>query len=213
MKVELSNDEDLQLLWTRMAKEKFESKKLEKENIMKALKQKSSLDINKLKKGLGIKILWCCGFLVSFFVLMLLNLDKVEFLKVMSVAVALYVLAAVIMYIEYRKMDSLSRMDDSVLELMRHNLKAITSALRMERIWGFFVMPLAVPGGILISSTLKGNSIMETLQDRQQLMVALVALIAVVPLMGLLTEKMNKSAFGAQIASLQENIIKMETLG
>ncbi len=213
MKDELGNGQDLQSLWTQMAAEKFGSQKLKKQNIMEALKQKSTLDIDKLKKGLGIKILWCCGFLVGFVVLMLLNLENIEFLKVMAVATSLYLLAAVIMYLEYKKMKSMPGMDDNVLELMKHNLKAITSALKMERIWGFFVMPLAVPGGILISNTLKGNSIMETLQDRQQLMVALVAMIVVVPLMGLITEKMNNSAFGTQIKSLKENIIKMETLG
>ena len=212
MKNELGKGQDLESLWDQMAQEKFGQHKLEKQNIMNALKQKSTLDIDQLRTRLGIKLLWCLAFVVAFILMMLFNLQNTVFLQLMGMATLLYVLVGLMMYKEYRKMNRSEGMDDSVLNLMKHNLKAIKSALRLERVWGMFVFPLAVPFGILIPHTLKGMTIKETIQDHQMMWLALIGMVIVVPIIAYLSDRMTKVAFGEEIKSLEENIIKMETL-
>ncbi len=202
---------DLEALWKTMAQEKFENNKLEKTKIMNAINKQSTDDIILLKKRLGIKILWCILFIVIMVALMLLNLDKFQFLMIMGFAVGIYILGGGLLVTQYLQMDS-SDKDDSVLQVMKHNLKTIKKALQIETIWGMFLLPLSIPIGMLLPRTYNGEMIQELIHDTRYLMVGLCLIIFVVPLMTILTNKMNKSAFGCQISSLEENIIKMETL-
>jgi len=83
----------------------------------------------------------------------------------MALAILVYAFATLLLYGQYQKMNSNVASDEKTLSVMKRNLDLITSALNRERIWGLCVLPLSGPVGILISRTLGGYSIMESIQD------------------------------------------------
>ena len=212
MENNLNKDIDLTAIWKKMAAEKFSNSQIEKQNIMDTIKLKSNNDILLLKKNLGIKILWCVGFIIAFVAILLYNINNIEFVKSISILIGMYILGGTLMYSKYRTMGNEPQQNASILVSMKHNLKAIKSALNYERIWGIFGLPLAVPLGLLISKTLKGATIIETIQDTKLITTALVMILVLVPILSIAVDKMNKKAYGTQIKNLEDNIIRMETL-
>jgi len=208
-----NQDIDLAVIWKKMAEEKFTNSKIEKQNIMDAIKLKSNDDIIQLKKRLGYKILWCLGFIIAFVIMLLFNMDKPDFLKVMSLFTLMYILAGISMYLKYRKMDFGIKENSNILDAMKYNLQSVKSALNIERIWGIFALPLAVPFGLLISKTSKGYSLQECFTDTRLITVALILIVVMVPILMIVTQKMNDHAYGKLIKNMEENIIRMETLG
>jgi len=203
---------DLTAIWKKMADEKFSNAQIEKQNIMDAIKLKSNDDINLLKKRLKHKLNYGIAFIVLFIVLMIWNSDKIEFVKLMSFATVVYLILAILLYIKYKKMGVTTSGNNDILTTMKTNLATIKSALNFERLWGLCIVPLAIPVGLLIGETLRGETISQSIRDPKFAMVALGLTIVILPLMFIATEKMNKSAYGHLIKGLEENIIKMETL-
>jgi len=212
MDKDLNSNINLDAVWKKMADEKFSNSKIEKQNIMNAIKLQSTSDIVKLKKRLGDKILWVVFFIVSFLVLILFNFKNTEVRFLMGIAVIVYLLAGILLYYRYRQMGATIDKDLNVLDTMKSNLSSIKSALNSERIWGMFIVPLAVPFGMTLSRVLNGATISETIANPELRMKALILVCIITPIMFLVTEKMNKSAYGKLMKDLETNIIKMETL-
>lgn len=210
---QLNKNIDLNAIWKKMANEKFSNAQIEKQNIMDAIKLKSNDDISLLKKRLKYKLNYGIAFILMFIVLMLFNSSNMEFIKLMSSALLLYTVLAILLFLKYRKMGMTSSANADILSSMKTNLTTIKSALNFERLWGMCVLPFAVPFGLLIGKTLDGESIAQAIQDPTFSKLALAVLLVIVPIMFFTTEKMNKKAYGHLIKGLEENIVKMETLG
>jgi len=205
-------DIDLQKAWAKMAEEKFSNSKIKKQDIMNAIKQESHTTIHKLKVGLKYKMYWTLAFIIGLTILMAYYYTNSDLLILFGSATAIYVFGFLGLFRNYMKMDDGFHSSDHILSTMKKNKELITGALRGEKIWGYFFLPLSIVYGILFGKISKGLSIVEALQEPRTLMIIIVLIVVMTPLLYLLTNKMNQSAYGKNIKSLEENIIRMETL-
>jgi len=198
--------------WQKIAQDKFSSSKIKKQEIMDAIHNESNSTIFTLKKGLKTKIKWIIFFIILFTTWMLCSLNRPELLMIIGFLNISYIISLFLMVKQYKKMDSDLDYTGNTLGTMKKNLKLISTALQLERIWGFFNMPIAIIIGILISRHYKGFSILDTFSDPYYLTKIIVIMIIMLPLSLILTNKMNKSAFGKHTEKLKENIIRLELI-
>jgi len=203
---------DLLKEWQQLHQEKFNYSPIEKEKIMKAIYQESNSTIATLKKRLKGKLAWVVLFLTAGSIWMLFSLDQPELLMIQGGFMAMYLLGLIVMGLEYRKMDNHFDFTDQTLSVMKKQDQAIRRALRFETNWGIIAFPLAVIGGLLLGHVSKGRIIAEFFQDPKSLILTLVLIIVLVPIMYVLTNKMNDHAYGGLMKDLQNNIRRMEDL-
>jgi len=196
---------ELDLVWKKMAEEKFSTNKLKKQEIMDAIKSNSNSTIQKLKKRLKTKLLY------SFVPLLLLLISlpspwikPAELWFFISLGVVL-VLSMVFLYYKYRQMDDGLNESVSVLENLRHNAEVIRNTLFIERLWGIIGGTAVFIYSIFTSSSYGTNTISFIFST------CIIALIII----GLTfwTEVSNKKKFGVELKEMEDNIIRLETIG
>lgn len=201
---------DLNREWDKINREKFSSQHITKDEIMKAISQESSLTINELKKRLKYKIYWIFFFLAAFTAGLLLSLNYPGTLPVWGIFLALYLAGFLLIFQQYRRMDDGIDPGVDTLTVMKKNAALIKKALSREKQFGFFLIPVALICGLLLPSLYRGESLTEILSDTTFVLVMLGLLIVLPPLMHLLSNKMNETAYDRYIRQLEENIRKME---
>ena len=198
--------------WQKLASEKFSSHNIQKQEIMDAIHKDSNSTISTLKKSLKIKIMWVIAFVTIFSTWMLFSLDRPELLMIVGAMNASYLVALLLLVSQYKKMDSELNITGNTLSTMKRNLKLISKALKLEQTWGLFTLPSAIIVGILVSRHYNGYTIMETFSDPSYLSKIIIMMVVIIPIAFILTNKMNKSAFGKYIDKLKENITRMELI-
>lgn len=205
---------DINLLdeWKKLTEEKFSKDKIQKQDIMNAIQKESSSTIVLLKTRLKAKIYWVVLFVVLFASWMLFSLNRPELLMIVGSFNFLYILGFFFLYKQYKQMDDYLDLSDNTLNIMKKNANLIKKALRYEKLSGMFLLPCSFIVGILVSRHYNGYTILETFQDNRLMIIILILIIVGTPFVAILSEKMNKHAYGALIEKLDNNIIRMEMI-
>jgi hypothetical protein len=198
--------------WQKLASEKFSSNNIQKQEIMDAIHKDSNSTISTLKKSLKVKIMWVIEFITLFSTWMLFSLDRPELLMIIGAINVSYFVALILLISQYKKMDSELDITGNTLSIMKRNLKLISKALKIEQTWGLLTLPSAIIVGVLISRHYNGYTIMDTFSDPSYLLKIIIMMIVILPLAYIMTNKMNKIAFGKYIDKLKENITRMELI-
>jgi len=178
---------------------------------MDAIQSNSKSTIVTLKKGLRSKIkgsLIMLPILVLFAMLsfdydinILSNSDEFWMLAILSI---LIITICLFLYYKFRKLDDDFRNHASLLESMKINLKTIKDALFIERLFGyvgFFIL--------FLFQTYTWLSYSAT-PEMTMLMIAIFTFILII--LAIWSESLNRKKFGKHIKTLEENIIRLETL-
>lgn len=99
---------------------------------------------------------------------------------------------------------------EPVKSVLEEQLDIIKKTLRIERIWGYFVVPMAGPAGYIIGSLIRGKSFAVVLESLMSSYTLPVLLLLGIPLI-YLAEKMNKFAFGKHIDKLNAHLKAIES--
>ncbi|WP_291964656.1 hypothetical protein [Maribacter sp.] len=196
--------------WKQLEDKKFKNQK-DKLQIMEAIKLDSTSTINKLKKGLKIKIGWAVAITMGLIIFLLFQMDNAEMVKLISIGIISYILGTIAMLFSYRKINPAIG-DKDILTSMKDNYKQIRGVLAAEQTWALITFIPAVILGILIARVMRGESIIECFTDPRVLKIMVISLFVLVPLMYFVSNKMNEKAFGSNLKKLEEDITKMETL-
>jgi hypothetical protein len=196
--------------WQKLSEKKFITNTTKKQDIMKAINTESVSAISKLKKRMKAKINWIIFFIISFSIWMMFSINRPELLVVLGITNLIYIISFFMMWSSYKKMDSELDLNKSTLEVLKKNASLLNNALSYERLFGLFTFPLALIFGVLISNLYNGHTISETFDNQKLMMSLMILIVIVVPFMYLLSEKMNKIAFGKLKEKLEKNIIKLE---
>ena len=205
-----SDDTLLKECWQQLVDEKIHSDKLNKQDIMEAIKKESNYVMASISKRLKAKLNWIIFFIVVFSLWMVFAFKNTELFLILAGFNAIYVISFFLLWVPYRKMTHHIELDGNILSTLKHNYKHLTDALKLERLFGIATFPIAIIVGALISRNLNGYSIQETFQNERILMVMIIGMVVLVPLMYFMSEKMNKSAFGELKAKMEKNINQLE---
>ena len=207
-----NKDFDIIQEWQRLSQQKFSNSKTNKIDIMNAINQESNSTIQMLKSRLKTKVNWIIFFISALSIWMVFSIGKAELLIILGMANLIYIIAFVLMWPQYRKMDSTIDFSDNTLDHMKKNYQLLKTALHYERLFGLFTFPISLIIGALIANQYKGVSILESFQNERLVLMLMVLLIVLVPLMYILSERMNKCAFEPLKSKLEKNIIRLEML-
>lgn len=197
---------DLQNEWNQLNKEVI-ANAADREIGADELKSSSISVLSLLKKNLYIKFLWARGISIGFFLGFLFTDAQARY-WFLSLILA-YELG---IYFAKKQMKTI-RYDlnyaDATKAVLSEQLQAIKQTLKIERIWGFIMMPFAGPMGFIILKLSIGKKAVELFTDPKTLTTILVLMLLGIPLV-YLAEKMNKIAFGKYIAKLEGQLQQME---
>jgi hypothetical protein len=203
---------DIYKEWQKVNEEKFSTQTIKKEEIMNAISKESSLTINELKKRLKIKIYWALFFITLFIVWFIFSLSYPTVLPLIGILLACYSAGAAMLWMHYRKMDSQLDMTQDTLSTMKNNSELIKKALRYENYFGLVTFPIAIVCGFILDDLYAGQTIMEAITQHNFAVKFIACVVILVPLLHILSDNMNKSAYGSYMKRLDENIGKMENL-
>ena len=198
--------------WVKLKAEKFENSTLNKTDVMNAINKESNLALDKLRTRARQKMNWIIFFILMFSVWMLFSLGNKDLLLVLGVINASYIISLIALWPKYKSMASGSQVSDNTLQMMKQSHSALMGLLSIERFFGVIGFPLSLIVGALLSRIYNGYTIVETVADNRWLIFVIIAIIVVVPFMYLLSEFMNKKAFGDLKQRLENNITKLELL-
>jgi len=201
---------DLYKEWQKIQEEKFNSLTINKENIMQSIYQDSNSTITQLRKRLTYKRNWIILFISLGVCWALLSIQNTDLLILISSLIGLYIIGFVGISFFVRSMNKEINYSDETLSLMKKNLALIKNSLKFENLWGLIAFPMALIAGVAAPYLYKGETIL-SLSNNTTLLLSVLGLICVlVPIMFVLTHKMNKAGYGSLIESLQRNIHQME---
>lgn len=196
---------EIEQAWKKLSDEKFNNKPLKKIEIMNAINLESKSEISNLKKGLIYKNRFAIAFGVLFAIMALFDTSESThrlFYFILSVS---YFIAALLMFRMYSKIDIQN--DYSILELLKQNLKYVKSTLKIENIWGVLTFGFI---GIYYTLYFANKSLTA---NPKTMMLVIAGFISFLIIAWFIAQKMNQSRFGKQIRKLEDNIVRLETIG
>lgn len=203
---------DIYKEWQKLNREKFQSSTIKKEEIMQAISKESTLTLSELKKRLRYKINWVLFFIAGFAAWFLFSLKHPQTLPFIAALFVMYAAGGAMLWKNYRQMHDRIYPGKDTLTTMKTNAGLMKKALRAEKIFGLFALPSAIISGIVVPKLYTGMSIPEALSDTRTVVILLGCIVVLGPLMSLLSDKMNKIAYGDYLKKLDENIARMEQL-
>lgn len=203
---------DLYKEWQKIQEEKFNSISINKDKIMHAIYQDSNSTISQLRTRLKYKRNWINLFITFGFIWAVYSIKNTDMLIIIEVLIALYFIGFVGISYFVRSMNKEINYSEETLSLMKNNLSLINNSLKFENLWGLVAFPMALIAGVTVPYISKGASIISLSSNTTLLLTVLGLICVVVPIMFLLTHKMNKIGYGTLINQLQKNIHQMELL-
>lgn len=203
---------DLFKEWQVVTKEKFSTQTIKKEEIMQAISKESSLTINELKKRLKYKLYWALFFSVLFSGWFAFSLSYPTVLPLIGVLILTYGIGAVLLWNQYKQMDDQIDFSQDTLTSMKKNAQLMKKALKHENYFGLVTFPIAIICGLIIGDLYEGQTLMEAFANDLFAIKLVVCMIVLAPLMHILSNKMNDTAYGSYMKRLDENIGKMENI-
>ncbi|MFT6810048.1 MAG: hypothetical protein ACJA01_003291 [Saprospiraceae bacterium] len=203
---------DLYKEWQKIQEEKFNSISINKDKIMHAIYQDSNSTISQLRTRLKYKRNWIILFIAFGFIWAVYSIKNTDMLIIIGVLIALYFIGFVGISYFVRSMNKEINYSEETLSLMKINLSLINNSLKFENLWGLVAFPMALIAGVTVPYISKGASIISLSSNTTLLLTVPGLICVVVPIMFLLTHKMNKIGYGTLINQLQKNIHQMELL-
>lgn len=203
---------DIYKEWQSIQEEQFDSIIIKKEEIMNTIYQDSNSTIGLLKTRLTYKRNWISFFIVLFAIWGATSLNRPEILYIIIGLITTYAIGFVVLTKYINSMSSHIDYSEQTLSLMKKNYKLIKGALNFENMWGLVFFPIAILIGMLLPGIYEGGRILEIIDNSQFLQRALLIMVVGVPLMYVITKKMNHKAYGKLIEQLEKNIHQMEML-
>ena len=174
----------------------------------KALKKESKDPLIRLRKNIGIKLLWIAGFSLMFLVL-IITTDKVYNRILISPLLIAYVIGLALIYGQYR---ILNFVDKS--QKLSYILKAYY--FRIKRIQEYelkvalFLYPISITAGFVYGFSMK-RSAEEILTDDRVLTILIVTNVILIPVCYFLARWMDRRAYGRYLDRLKEDMDQMKT--
>ena len=195
--------------WKEIESKKLNQSPIQKEDIMEAIYQESISIMDQLKLRLKYKIYWVIAIGTGLFIFGLFNLSNMGVLLGLALVLTYYVYGYFSLSAFHKKMGTTAP-NMSTLNILKHNRDMIKGALASEESTGTFFFPIVIASSLIISGSLKGMEFIEIVTDVKMLTVFAVSILVIVPIIMNLAKKMNKSAYGEYIESLEDSIRKME---
>lgn len=160
-----------------------------------------------LRKNLKIKMIWARGFSLLFFIGFIFTDANTRYWLL-----ALFIAYELLIYLVRREMKSVK--DDLdyagvTKEILTTQIKVIKKILKMERNWGYVMIPLACPIGFIAFKSAKGIPASELFTDPKMLAIIL-GLMLFATLLINLAERANKVAFGRYLDKLEAQLEQMK---
>lgn len=174
----------------------------------KALKKDSCDPLIRLRKNLGIKLIWIAGFSLLF-LLLIITTDKLYNRILISPLLLAYAVGLTLIYGQYRMLGFVDKSQN-----MRYILKAyyyrITRIQQYELKVAVFLYPISITAGFVYGFSLK-RSADEILTDIKILTILIITNLILIPLCYYLARWMDRKAYGRYLDQLKEDIDQLET--
>jgi hypothetical protein len=174
----------------------------------KALKKDSCDPLIRLRKNLGIKLIWIAGFSLLF-LLLIITTDKLYNRILISPLLLAYAVGLTLIYGQYRMLGFVDKSQN-----MRYILKAyyyrITRIQQYELKVAVFLYPISITAGFVYGFSLK-RSADEILTDIKILTILIMTNLILIPLCYYLARWMDRKAYGRYLDQLKEDIDQLET--
>jgi len=174
----------------------------------KALKKDSCDPLIRLRKNVGIKLIWIAGFSLLF-LLLIITTDKLYNRILISPLLLAYVVGLTLIYGQYRMLGFVDKSQN-----MRYILKAyyyrITRIQQYELKVAVFLYPISITAGFVYGFSLK-RSADEILTDIKILTILIITNLILIPVCYYLARWMDRKAYGKYLDQLKEDIDQLET--
>jgi hypothetical protein len=174
----------------------------------KALTKESCDPLIKLRRNIGIKLIWIAGFSLMFLVL-IITTDKFYNRILISPLLIAYVVGLALVYGQYRILNFVDKSQN-----LRYILKAYYD--RIKRIQEYelkvalFLYPISITAGFVYGFTLK-RSAEDILTDFRVPTILIVTNVILIPACYYLARWMDRKAYGKYLDQLKEDINQLET--
>ena len=173
----------------------------------KALKKESCDPLIKLRRNIGIKLLWISGFSLMFLVL-IITTDKVYNRILISPLLIAYVVGLALIYGQYRILNFVDKSQNMsyILKAYYYRIKRIQ---QYELRVAIFLYPISITAGFVYGFTLK-RSAEEILTDYKVLAILIATNLILIPACYYMARWLDQRAYGKYLTQLKEDIDELE---
>ncbi|MFP4342725.1 MAG: hypothetical protein ACLFQO_19935 [Cyclobacteriaceae bacterium] len=181
--------------------------RLDEEFLDKALKKESTDPLIKLRKNIGIKLLWMVGSILLFLTL-IVTTDQIYNRFLISPLLLAYVVGLALIYGQYRILNFVDKSQSMkyILESYYHRIRRIQ---QYELRVALFLYPVSITAGFVYGFTIE-KSAEEILSNSKVWMTLIAANIVLIPACYLLARWMDQKAYGQYLDRLKEDIEQLE---
>lgn len=176
---------------------------------MEAIYQKSSGTMQILRTRLKYKSMWVIFFIFCFSALLISQIGNLPLALISGTAIAFYIAGFIGLRKYYLSM-GIDSSEMTTLALMKNNLKLIRSALRFESQMMIPLVPFMITGGVMAPKLIEGDTVDQILAEPKFLIAIIIGSIIAIPLVKILGDRANKTAYGPYIEKLEDHIKEME---
>jgi glucose-6-phosphate-specific signal transduction histidine kinase len=172
-----------------------------------ALKKESADPLIKLRKNIGIKLLWIAGFSLLFLTL-IITTDKIYNRILISPLLLAYVVGLALIYGQYRILGFVDKSQNMkyILESYYHRIRRIQ---QYELKVALFLYPISITAGFVCGFTIEKSA--EEILSNSKVWLTLVATnIVLIPACYYLAQYLDRKAYGQYLDRLEEDIKQLE---
>ncbi len=204
---------NLQEIWENTFDDNEAIIQLSKQNIKEAIQKDSQSQLTALRRKMKQKLIWAFSISAAVVPLIFLDLYNPEYLLVVGIIEAIFIIPSIILYIKYRQLRAEFDYSQAVLTALKDYYKQIKGMLRFEEITYIFLYPVSAVGGMCFSLVLAGSTLEDIFSDTEILTIMLVYSAIAVPLGALFAHYWNKRCFGKNLTQLRDYIAQLEGFG
>lgn len=170
------------------------------------IKAESGDVLLKIRKALQIKMRWVRAIALSCFLGFVFIQGEIR-LWLFS----MFLIYEAGRYLMLYKLKALKDVDYTRVtsEVLHAQLHTVKQALKVEQIWGYLIIPISGPFGLIAVNIYKGKSFSMVMGQPNMIYILCGLFLLSLPLIWL-AGKMNHIAFGKYIQKLQDNIMQIE---
>lgn len=198
---------DLLNEWNNMNKEVIANSEAELAAEAQVIKAESADTLSLIKKHMRAKLMW--GRALSVPVLIAGIFIEAPLKYWLLAFFLVYELLRFLMLRQLKGINYEVNYSEPTRSVLEEQLDMIKKTLRIERIWGYLMLPTAGPVGYIIGQLILGKSLTSVFESPMAPYIFLGLVLLGIPLI-YLGEKMNKFAFGKYINKLSTHLKELE---
>lgn len=173
-----------------------------------SLKKNSCDPLVRLRKNIGLKLIWIASFSLIFLVLIIIT-DKIYNRILISPLLITYVIGLVLVFEQYRILKFVDKSENLsyILKVYYYRIKRIQ---QYELKVVLFLYPISITAGFVFGFTEK-RSPEEILTDFRLLAILVATNVILLPICYYLARWMDRKAYGDYLDQLKEDIDQLET--